>query len=151
MKELSVYPGTLWNYVITLTYFYCNLEKRRWRTPKRRTRRVRRTWGRTRRPRWRWTRGRSRAINIIIMLQPLQIETNLDWANVPWRIVFSSPGASSSFRPFFCLLAVISSSSFCSSCKIKLITNQELQTCYFQDLIWPKINLLLRERITALI
>lgn len=43
--------------------------------------------------------------------------SQLTRATVPWRMVFSSPGASSSFLPFFCLLAVISSSSFCSSCK----------------------------------
>lgn len=48
-------------------------------------------------------------------------------ATVPWRIVFSSPGASSSFLPFFCLLAVISSSSFCSSCRIKF-HNQNKQS-----------------------
>ena len=36
---------------------------------------------------------------------------------LPWRTVFSSAGASSSFLPFFWRLAVISSSSFCSSCQ----------------------------------
>ena len=56
---------------------------------------------------------------------------------VPWRIVFSSAGESSSFFPLFCLLAKISSSSFFSSCKIKMYHNQgyKQQSFMFLDTV----------------